>query len=85
MGHFVNKLTVVMADKRVSATELAHKVAVTRSAVSAWRNDKYAMSLDTLARVSTALGCKPWDIMRWVEDDEERRQTAVLPPKNKGQ
>jgi len=68
MKRFENKLHLVLADKRITGTDLAKGIGVSRSAVSEWRTGKSTMSLKALAKASNFLGCSPWDIYRWVDE-----------------
>ena len=62
-------LDVVMAQRKISATQLAEKVGITLANLSILKNNKAkAIRFSTLEALCKALDCKPADILDYTED-----------------
>ncbi|SFG45117.1 helix-turn-helix domain-containing protein [Sporolactobacillus nakayamae] len=67
----VVNLDVVMAKKKMSATELAAKVQITPANLSILKNNKAkAIRFSTLEAICKALDCQPGDLLVYEEDDK---------------
>lgn len=65
----VVNLDVVMAMKKMSATELAAKVQITPANLSILKNNKAkAIRFSTLEAICKALDCQPGDLLAYEED-----------------
>lgn len=65
------RLDVVMAQRKMSLSELAEKVDLTLANLSVLKNDHAkAIRFSTLESICKALGCQPGDLMEYVPDDE---------------
>ena len=65
-------LDVIMAQRKVSLTELAGEVDLTLANLSILKNNKAkAIRLSTLNEICKALDCQPGDILQYVEDEDE--------------
>ncbi|WP_100488756.1 helix-turn-helix domain-containing protein [Sporolactobacillus pectinivorans] len=63
-------LDVVMAKKKMSASELASKVHITPANLSILKNNKAkAIRFSTLEAICKALDCQPGDLLEYVADD----------------
>ena len=70
MAIIVN-LDVMMAKRKMSVTELAQKIDITRANLSILKNNKAkAVRFTTLDAICKALDCQPGDILEYVEDEE---------------
>ena len=58
------KLVELMEERGVSATDLAKKVGVSDAAMSYFRQGLKQPSVETLVRISAALGCKVDDLIK---------------------
>jgi putative transcriptional regulator len=66
----VVNLDVVMAKKKMSATELAAKVQITPANLSILKNNKAkAIRFSTLEAICKALDCQPGDLLAYEEDE----------------
>ena len=71
MAIIVN-LDVMMAKRKMSATELSKKLGITMANLSILKNNKArAVRFTTLNEICKVLDCQPGDILEYVEDDEE--------------
>jgi len=62
-------LDVVLAERKMSVTELAEKVGITMANISILKNGKAkAVRLSTLEAICQALECQPGDILQYVDD-----------------
>ena len=62
-------LDVVMAQRKISATQLAEEVGITLANLSILKNNKAkAIRFSTLEALCKALDCKPADILDYTED-----------------
>lgn len=65
-------LDVVMAKRKIGASELAGKVGITLSNLSILKNNRAkAVRFSTLCAICKELGCQPGDILEYVPGDEE--------------
>ena len=65
-------LDVIMAKRKMSATELSKKLGITMANLSILKNNKArAVRFTTLNEICKALDCQPGDILEYVEDDDE--------------
>ena len=70
MAIIVN-LDVMMAKRKMSATELSKKLGITMANLSILKNNKAkAVRVSTLKEICKALDCQPGDILEYVQDDE---------------
>ena len=64
-------LDVVMAQRKISATQLAEEVGITLANLSILKNNKAkAIRFSTLEEICKALNCTPNDMMEFVSDSE---------------
>lgn len=71
MAIIVN-LDVMMAKRKMSATELSNKLGITMANLSILKNNKArAVRFTTLNEICKVLDCQPGDILEYVEDDDE--------------
>ena len=70
MAIIVN-LDVMMAKRKMSATELSKKLGITMANLSILKNNKArAVRFSTLNEICKSLDCQPGDILEYAEDDE---------------
>ena len=63
-------LDVVMAQRKISATQLAEEVGITLANLSILKNNKAkAIRFSTLNEICRALSCQPGDILEYQEED----------------
>ena len=63
-------LDVVMAQRKISATQLAEEVGITLANLSILKNNKAkAIRFSTLEALCKALDCKPADILDYTEEE----------------
>lgn len=64
-------LDVVMAKRKISATELAQRIDITPANLSILKNNKAkAIRFSTLMALCHELQCQPGDILEFVDDGE---------------
>lgn len=69
----VINLDVVMAQRKKGLTELAGEVDITMANLSILKNNKAkAVRFTTLDAICKALNCQPGDIIKYVEDGEDK-------------
>ncbi|MGL5651680.1 MAG: helix-turn-helix domain-containing protein [Paraclostridium sp.] len=62
-------LDVIMAKRKTNSTELSAKLGITMANLSILKKNKAkAIRLSTLINICNVLGCKPGDILKYVED-----------------
>lgn len=62
---------VMMAKRKMSATELSEKVGITMANLSILKNNKAkAVRFTTLEAICKALNCQPGDVLEYREDEE---------------
>jgi len=65
------RLDVMLALRKKRAKDLAAEIGITEANLSLLRTGKVkGVRFDTLARICTALECKPGDILDFVEGEE---------------
>ncbi len=65
------RLDVMLALRKMRAKDLAAEVGITEANLSLLRTGKVkGVRFDTLSRICAALGCKPGDILDFVEGPE---------------
>ncbi|MGI6731753.1 MAG: helix-turn-helix domain-containing protein [Anaerovoracaceae bacterium] len=70
MAIIVN-LDVVMAQRKISAGELAEKIGITPANLSILKNNKAkAIRFSTLEEICKALDCQPGDILEYKKEDQ---------------
>ena len=70
MAIIVN-LDVMMAKRKMGATELSKKLGITMANLSILKNNKAkAVRFTTLNEICKALDCQPGDILEYVQDEE---------------
>ena len=68
----VVNLDVVMAQRKMTLSQLAEKVDITLANLSILKNNKArAVRFSTLEAICDALDCKPGDILEYVPDEED--------------
>lgn len=68
------RLDVVMAQRKMSLSELAEKVDLTLANLSVLKNDHAkAIRFSTLTAICRALECQPGDIMEYVPETREEK------------
>lgn len=66
-------LSVMLAKRKMSMTELADKVGITLANLSVLKTGKAkAIRFSTLEAICDALDCQPGDILEYVKEDEHR-------------
>ena len=66
-------LSVMLAKRKMSMTELADKVGITLANLSVLKTGKAkAIRFSTLEAVREALDCQPGDILEYVKEDEQQ-------------
>ena len=64
-------LDVMMAKRKISATELAQRIDITPANLSILKNNKAkAVRFSTLEALCKALDCQPADLLEYVPDNE---------------
>ncbi len=64
-------LSVMLAKRKMSMTELADKVGITLANLSVLKTGKAkAIRFSTLEAICEALDCQPGDILEYVKEDE---------------
>ena len=65
-------LDVVMAQRKISATQLAEEVGITLANLSILKNNKAkAIRFSTLEALCKALDCQPADLLEYLAEDPE--------------
>lgn len=65
-------LDVVMAQRKISAGELAERVGITPANLSILKNNKAkAVRFSTLSALCKALDCQPADLLEYLPGEEE--------------
>jgi putative transcriptional regulator len=69
------RLHVVMAEKRVTPSDLAERTGFNRVSISRLKNSLTMPRLneETLDKLCTALGCQPGDLIRYIPDSESTK------------
>lgn len=66
------RLDRVLADRKVSLTELSERVGITLANLSILKTDKAkAIRFSTLNAICRELACQPGDLMEYLPDQEE--------------
>ena len=67
----VFNIDVMLARRKMSLTELSHRVGITMANLSILKNNKArAIRFSTLEAICAALDCQPGDILEFVPDEE---------------
>ena len=65
----VINIDVMLAQRKMSVTELSDKVGITMANISILKNGKAkAIRLETLNKICEVLACQPGDILEYVEE-----------------
>ena len=68
----VFNIDVMLARRKMSLTELSHRVGITMANLSILKNNKAkAVRFSTLEAICAALDCQPGDILEFVPEAEE--------------
>ena len=68
-------LDVVMARRKISASQLADEVGITPANLSILKNNKAkAVRFSTLESLCRALQCQPADLLEYREDSEQKEE-----------
>ena len=71
----VVNLDKLLAERKILSKELAEKIELSENNLSRIRTGQVrAMRFSTLNALCRELGCKPGDILDYVEDEEEARE-----------
>jgi len=71
MGRIAVNLDVVLAQRKMSLTELSERVGVTIANLSILKTGKArAIRFSTLEAICRELGCQPADLLEYVSDEE---------------
>lgn len=70
MGRNINRIKVVLVDKRKTNKWLAEQLDVAQSTVSKWCTNDAQPSLETLMQIARLLEVKPDDLLRFDELSE---------------
>ncbi|WP_397537936.1 helix-turn-helix domain-containing protein [Rummeliibacillus pycnus] len=63
-------LDLIMVKRKMSSTELADKLGITKANLSILKNNKAkAIRFTTLNEICKALDCQPGDILEYVKDE----------------
>ena len=66
-------LDVVMAQRKMGVKELADRIDITMANLSILKNNKAkAVRFTTLDALCRELGCQPWDILKYVPEEEKK-------------
>lgn len=66
-------LSMMLAKRKMSMTELADKVGITLANLSVLKTGKAkAIRFSTLEAICEALDCQPGDILEYVKEDEQQ-------------
>lgn len=66
----VFNIDVMLARRKMSVTELSHRVGITMANISILKNGKArAIRVETLDRLCRALDCQPGDLLEYRQDD----------------
>lgn len=66
-------LDVMMAKRKIGLTELSKEVDITMANLSILKNNKAkAVRFTTLEALCKALHCQPGDLIKYVEEEEEK-------------
>ena len=72
MGEIVVSLDAVLAERRMTLTELSERVGVTVANLSILKTGKArAVRFSTLAAICRELDCQPADLLRYAPDEDE--------------
>ena len=68
-------LDVVMARRKISASQLADEVGITQANLSILKNNKAkAVRFSTLESLCRVLQCQPADLLEYREDSEQKEE-----------
>lgn len=68
-------LDVVMAQRKIGASELASRIGITLSNLSILKNSRAkAIRFSTLCAICKELDCQPGDILEYVQGDEDDKE-----------
>ena len=68
----VFNIDVMLARRKMSLTELSHRVGITMANLSILKNNKAkAVRFSTLAAICDVLNCQPGDILEYSPEDKE--------------
>ena len=71
-GRIVFNIDVMLAKRKMSVTELADRVGITVANMSVLKCGKAkAITVSTLEKLCSALGCQPGDLLEYRPDDKE--------------
>ncbi len=67
----VFNIDVMLARRKMSLTELSHRVGITMANLSILKNRKAkAIRMETLDKICRALDCQPGDLLEWRDEDD---------------
>ena len=70
------RLDVMLARRKMSVTELSERVGITMANISILKNGKAkAIKVETLNKICQVLDCQPGDLLEYLEDEENERNT----------
>lgn len=66
-------LDVVMAQRKISAGDLAQQIGITPANLSILKNNKAkAVRFSTLEKICEVLNCQPGDILQYYQEEKEQ-------------
>lgn len=78
----VMRLDRVMADRKISSTELAERIGTTTVNLSRIKRGHIrGMRFSTLEELCRALGCQPGDLMEYVTDEQAECEFGLVDQK----
>ncbi len=70
MGKDINRIKVVLAEKKKTNKWLAEQLGKDPATVSKWCTNSCQPTLETLMKIAKLLNVEPGELMRFKEDDE---------------
>jgi DNA-binding Xre family transcriptional regulator len=76
-GKIVNRVSVLLGERRWSITDLQRATGLSYPTVHAWYHDSgQQFDRDTLAKLCEAFGVQPGEILKYKENEPERENGA---------
>ena len=71
-------LDVMLAERKMSVTQLSQQVGITMANISILKNGRAkAVKLETLDRICRALHCQPGDLLEYREEPQEAEKEEL--------
>ena len=75
----VTRIDLLLAQRKMSAAELAERIGITAANLSILKNGHAkAIRFSTLAALCRELKCQPGDLLEFIDDDSEQDQIVKL-------